>query len=93
VFLPGNRAADILSPDFWAMGATILGISSEEAVTLWRQACRDVWRSWYPRTNSKIFSLDTGTIFLSMNKAGRESLSRQPFGLASLGLDSDSLPA
>jgi hypothetical protein len=30
---------------------------------------------------------------LSMIKAGREPLSRQPFGLASLGLDSDSLPA
>ena len=30
---------------------------------------------------------------LSMNKAGTESLSRQPFGLASLGLDSDSAPA
>ena len=30
---------------------------------------------------------------LSMNKAGTESLSRQPFGLASLGLDSAPLPA
>jgi hypothetical protein len=38
VFFAGIRAADISAPDFWATGATILGVSPEEEETRWRQA-------------------------------------------------------